>query len=463
MILLVVQILVVNAFSSDSIFSQFIIKENSIFDTYKEIVHDYYSSFNKLLNVDFVTRKDGTPNFIVDTDNNVITFRLKLTVNDKEYNRWKKSALKKFKEMDLEREFSKDEQPMLFYIAGEVFNIGEHEANVILRINDQNSFLVRAGSYIIQVEYINKLGEVVDKQNVPLTGFKRMSHVMYPLPLYHLNRLTDLPKSMEYGDVEASFYTIHRANSTIQWMETVVDIRCRIMTIEEADEYSKEIRKANYEKTKIVYNERSEKRKIAISKMMSNFVKIPHRDYMMGKYEVTQDIWAAVMNFNPSRFVGDNQPVERVSFTQCMDFIGKLNSLPEVENSGLVFRLPTAEEWEHACRAGSVGEYGLIEENLEGTPNEMCWSKDSNILRAQPVGQKKPNMWGLYDMHGNVWEWTSTNDEYKKKRCGGSWYDRDYECSATRIHSDPPSFSNDTMGLRLVAEPLGKNLDKPEE
>ena len=96
MILLVVQILVVNAFSSESIFKKAIIEQDKLSKIYKEILDDYYFSLDKLLNVDLVTRKDGSPNFIVDTNNNLLSFRLKLTVNDKEYKHWGKNALNKF-------------------------------------------------------------------------------------------------------------------------------------------------------------------------------------------------------------------------------------------------------------------------------------------------------------------------------------------------------------------------------
>jgi formylglycine-generating enzyme required for sulfatase activity/tRNA A-37 threonylcarbamoyl transferase component Bud32 len=181
------------------------------------------------------------------------------------------------------------------------------------------------------------------------------------------------------------------------------------------------------------------------------------RSFEMGKYEVTQTQWEAVMGNNPSNFKGENLPVEQVSWGDAQEFIKKLNA----RNDGYVYRLPTEAEWEYACRAGSTGDYA-------GELEKMAWYKNNSDSMTHPVGEMKPNDWGLYDMHGNVWEWCSDwyDSEYygrspgvdpkgpdsgslRVKR-GGSWfYDAAYCRSAYRSRSAPIGrFSS--YGLRLV-------------
>jgi formylglycine-generating enzyme required for sulfatase activity len=147
------------------------------------------------------------------------------------------------------------------------------------------------------------------------------------------------------------------------------------------------------------------------------------RAFWMGQTEVTQGLWKAVMGSNPSHFsnCGDDCPVEKVSWDDCQDFIRKLNGMV----SGGNFRLPTEAEWEYACRAGTTGLYagdldamGWYGNNSGNKPidalaiwNELKdWGKYGqrildNGCRTHSVATRQPNAWGLYDMHGNVWEW----------------------------------------------------------
>jgi formylglycine-generating enzyme required for sulfatase activity len=122
------------------------------------------------------------------------------------------------------------------------------------------------------------------------------------------------------------------------------------------------------------------------------------KGFWMGKYEVTQKQWTAVLGTNPSHFKGDNLPVEKVSWNDVQRFLGELNA--KIGNTdGGQMALPTEAQWEYACRAGEQGPYS------GGTIDEVAWYDDNSGGETHSVGKKKPNAWGLYDMHGNVMEW----------------------------------------------------------
>ena len=141
--------------------------------------------------------------------------------------------------------------------------------------------------------------------------------------------------------------------------------------------------------------------------------------FSIGKYEITQAQWRAVMGRNPSRFSGDSLPVERVTWDEADAFCRRLSAM-----TGKAYRLPTEAEWEYACRAGATGRWCFGDE--ERDLRRYAWFEDNGLKRTHPVGQLEPNAWGLYDMHGNVWEWCS------------DWYAADlYAASAATAATDP--------------------------
>jgi formylglycine-generating enzyme required for sulfatase activity len=125
------------------------------------------------------------------------------------------------------------------------------------------------------------------------------------------------------------------------------------------------------------------------------------KPFYFGKYEVTQEQWQAVMGSNPSYFKGPKNPVEKVSWEDCQKFVAKLDE--KSRSGGAKFGLPTEAQWEYACRAGTTTSYSFGDDpkNI----GDYAWSGGKSARKTHPVGQKKPNPWGLYDMHGNVWEW----------------------------------------------------------
>jgi formylglycine-generating enzyme required for sulfatase activity len=185
--------------------------------------------------------------------------------------------------------------------------------------------------------------------------------------------------------------------------------------------------------------------------------------FYLGKYEVTQAQWQAMMGNNPSRFTGDDRrPVEQVSWEDTQEFIKRLN----VKEGGTKYRLPTEAEWEYAARAGTTTAYSFGDDPRQ--LGEYAWFYDNAGQATHPVGQKKPNPWGLYDMHGNVWEWVQ--DWYAAYSAGtavdpagpaagssrvlrgGGWFDNAVCCLSAFRGRDAPGGRSGFLGLRLLRE-----------
>ena len=182
-------------------------------------------------------------------------------------------------------------------------------------------------------------------------------------------------------------------------------------------------------------------------------------NYYIGKTEVTQALWKAVMGSNPSNFKGDNLPVENVSWKDCKTFLSKLNAA-----TGKRFRLPTEAEWEFAARGGkkSKGYKYSGSNNL----NDVAWYEDNSNSKTHAVGTKSPNELGIYDMSGNVYEWCSDRyDNYSSSSQtnptgprswsnrvyrGGSWINVARSCRSSCRYDYGPDYRINRLGLRLV-------------
>lgn len=176
----------------------------------------------------------------------------------------------------------------------------------------------------------------------------------------------------------------------------------------------------------------------------SEMIAISDRNYKIQRTEVTQKQWVEVMGNNPSRIKGPNRPVVNVSWNDCQEFIKRLN---EIE--GKNYRLPTEEEWEYACRAGSTGDWGKRSNGQEGPLDVMGWYNENSGRRSHNVAQKEPNAWGIYDMHGNVWEWCHINASFRVCR-GGSWDRSAGRCIVSNRNCYNSDYCCDNLGFRLA-------------
>ena len=209
------------------------------------------------------------------------------------------------------------------------------------------------------------------------------------------------------------------------------------------------------------------------------------KDYYLGVTEVTQGQYEKTMGTNPSYFQkqvpsyfqkqvirksdSSMYPVEMVSWEDAVEFCKKLSDLPEEKKAGRVYRLPTEAEWEYACRSGSKSAYSFGDSSK--SLGDYAWFYGNSDERTHPVGEKKANAWGLYDMHGNVWEWCSDwYDEYPKGAVsdptgpkegsyrvirGGGWGYEAADCrSALRVRLTPVD-RNRYLGFRLALSPSG--------
>ncbi len=132
------------------------------------------------------------------------------------------------------------------------------------------------------------------------------------------------------------------------------------------------------------------------------------KPFYLGVYEVTQGQYQKVVGSNRSRFKGESLPVETVSWNDAVAFCKRLSEVAKERATGRTYRLPTEAEWEYACRAGSTSKYSFGDSEAE--LGKHAWYKQNSDMKTHPVGKKQPNVWGLYDMHGNVFEWCQDGD-----------------------------------------------------
>lgn len=171
-----------------------------------------------------------------------------------------------------------------------------------------------------------------------------------------------------------------------------------------------------------------------------------NESYSIGKTEVTQRLWQAVMGSNPSEFKGENRPVENVTWFECQDFCDRLSRL-----TGRIFRLPTEAEWEYAARGGAKS-HGY-EYSGGNDLYRVGWYRDNSDNMTHAMGQKLPNELGIYDMSGNLWEWCSdfwNGDSSDRVYRGGGWNSIASSCRVAFRSCGTPGARSYDLGLRLA-------------
>ena len=188
-------------------------------------------------------------------------------------------------------------------------------------------------------------------------------------------------------------------------------------------------------------------------------VPVPEKSYLIGETQVTQDVWKAVTGSLPKGKKGHNFPVNNISLEDCLNFIQKLNKL-----TGETFRLPTKEEWQYAAKGGTLSNNTPYAGSYNAS--ECAWYLKNSGDSIHPVKQKRPNEIGLYDMSGNVFEWTSseitvhpqsidpsdTNGIVKQIICGGCYSSDEYYLEPKHFKDWHSTTRYPTVGLRLVLD-----------
>lgn len=187
------------------------------------------------------------------------------------------------------------------------------------------------------------------------------------------------------------------------------------------------------------------------------------KSFYLSKYEVTQKQWCEIMGINPSYFIGDDLPVETVSWIDVQDFIQKLNEKEGFDK----YRLPTEAEWEYSARAGTTTRYTFGDD--VSSLGDYAWYGGNSGSKTHEVGQKNPNPWGLYDIHGNILEWVQDSyhgtyngapidgsaweiDGSRRVLRGGAWNYGDWYCRLANRNIAIPDSRSEDIGFRLLRD-----------
>jgi formylglycine-generating enzyme required for sulfatase activity len=187
--------------------------------------------------------------------------------------------------------------------------------------------------------------------------------------------------------------------------------------------------------------------------------------FYLGAFPVTQKEYDAVMRSKPAHFQrksggGPEHPVEQVTWEEAVEFCRKLTARAEEKRAGRVYRLPSEAEWEYACRAGTTTTFAFgaalssDQANFDGSHPYGSAEAGPFLQATTKVGSYEPNAWGLYDMHGNVWEWCADWYALNKERAlrGGSWNNSGHLCRAARRQKYAPDYRGDNVGFRVAVE-----------
>lgn len=414
---------------------------DAIVRAYEEIWHSFYDveNLSKMLVVKPVLHDhEGGVRFCsyFDRQTRCLYDGIRLYLDEEAYSVWKDRSEKLLEEVGA-NEFAVDERGNQCRVVGEKsyrfpLPIEERLLDFDRRVDEnwQERFVIRANVFI-------KDDVKVASVLIPDFKFYMRGGMRASLPFTHLSKSQDVA-SLSSGcaqDSPASAF----ANVVFAGVDFDSD------RFEYVD-YEYEIQKG--------YNPRNFAEvgggaELVVSNILANMVSVLGSRSFVSKYEVTQQEWTELMGFNPSQNVSPRNPVENVDYFDCRLFIDVLNSFSSVRSARLRFRLPSYEEWMAACFCDS--NWGSRIDNLAGCCEAKGWLASNSEGRTHEVGLKEPNEFGLFDMIGNVSEYTSdTDDLYYRYAVGGSFKSgSDWHCESPVI---PCYEKYEACGLRLFAE-----------
>ena len=396
-----------------------------------------------LLKLSPTLQADGRPAFVVDEKTDAVSLLLRLDVENAAFEAWRQDAHRRLAALGTSLcspvSFGTDGARI---IGGRAFRFsGEGEACVNRWERGPGA---RKAAIAVRVEGLTAKGKKIGRWEAPIRLFNRTETNAFPRPLQNLNRLLDVPPSIWnwtekgpdlYAASETAMFQMPLTGLSPRRAETIAKVQCTVM--DEGD----------------FMPELLETTDPAVLKLDEDMMPVAGRNFLIDRYEVTQALWEKVMPANPSKFKGPDLPVEGVSWEDCQTFLAKLNAIPAIRLRGLIYRLPTEAEWEYACRAGSDGPYCRLANGAEVSAEALgtvAWFRENSGQQTHPVGGKTPNAFGLYDMHGNVWEWTSTLEDIFRVTKGGGWDGDAGRCESANRNCFFPGHRYPFLGLRLA-------------
>ena len=393
---------------------------------------------------------DGTPDYIIDEKMDTVSLQMRLEVDTPAFEMWRQDAHARLAALGTAqcRPVALNDAGARI-IGGRAFRFGA-DGEKFIRDWENNPAATNA-AIAFCVEAFSSGGRPLGRWSAPLRVFTRgEENAEFPLPLHRMNRLLDIPPSIwkwvaegvePNVDAEVAKFIMPLPGLTSRRVKAIASLKCTM--IDEGDFMPDLLATTHPE----------------ILKLDTDMIAVPGRDFLVLRYEVTQALWESVLTgttlSNPSSFKGPYLPVETVSWNDCTEFLTKLNAIPIIRLRGYEYRLPTEEEWEYACRAGSEGAYCRNTNGVEvavETLDTMAWFRDNSEKQTHAVCEKEPNAFGLYDMHGNVWEWTSSVEESDRITKGGAWNGDAGRCESANRNRFYPAHRFPFVGLRLVRD-----------
>ena len=446
-------------------------------EIYRNLWDDFNGRQEQLLKAEVETDEQGHMVLSRDPDTGETVVSIRLEVNDGAYDAWKKDALKKMSSIAKRAILLSSEKngSNLKLVCGAYFRFDDETARRIR--NWENEEKPPDPQLAVRFEMRTPFG--ILSGVVSMSEFYRRGNDSFAFPLYEMNRLKDLPRNrFQWRGDEAAFATLAVRGLTLS-NASVANTRCSIFretTSQNAEPAGQKenntesgvgrtgFRTNAYPDVVIPKWEFPFTREDVIRQLMDDMVQLPGKKTWIGKHEVTQIEWAAVMGiesfvpgyqkprvwegywcpYDPAKTI--EHPVSCMTFHECLDFIDALNSDPIVSESGFTFRLPGDDEWTAACLAGGRGMFGKLADGRSANESNLGnteWIADNH---PHPVGLKQENAFGLHDMHGNVREWTKEGHVR-----GGSWRSLDPKYCSVHLIGEPSGTAALDTGFRLAA------------